>query len=89
MPHCSLQLILSPVIKRTSMYCIRLRNPALFTTTSYLGKVANSMEAMTVHIGHDIEQKRIGVIVQSFMIQEHFGKKTEILGICLTKTFQT
>jgi len=50
-------------------------------TTDYLGKVANEMTATIVTFTQHVEQKRLHIVVQRFMVQIHFRQETEILTI--------
>ncbi len=42
------------------------------------------MEAFFVVFGHDIEKKRLNVVIESLVVEEHFRQQTEILAVNLT-----
>lgn len=41
---------------------------------NYLGKVSHQMAASVIGLRHHVEEKRLHVVVQSFVVQEEFGK---------------
>lgn len=40
----------------------------------YLGKIAHDVEAFEVIICHDVEEERICVVIQGFVVQETLGQ---------------
>lgn len=49
----------------------------------YLGEVAHDVEALAVILGHDVEEERVRVVVQSLVVEEALGQETQILGVTL------
>lgn len=43
------------------------------------------MAAGIVSFGHHIEEERLHIVVQSFVVQEEFGKEAQVLTINLQK----
>ena len=55
----------------------------VFTGLLFFGKVPHHMQTKLVVLRHDIEQKRVRVIIQSLVIKKQLGYQTQILGIVL------
>lgn len=43
------------------------------------------MTACVVRFSHDIEEKRLNIVIQSLVIQEEFGQQTQVLTVNLQK----
>lgn len=56
---------------------------ALDSLTDYLGEVSYKMAAGIVSFSHHIEEEWLHIIVQRFVVQEEFGKQTQVLAINL------
>lgn len=49
----------------------------------YLGEISDQVAARVVGLGHDVEEERFDVIIQSFVVQEEFSQETQVLTIDL------
>lgn len=49
----------------------------------YLGEVSDKMAPSVVSFSHDIEEERLDIIIQSLVVQEEFGQKTQVLTVNL------
>lgn len=50
----------------------------------YLGEIPDEVTPRVVCLGHHVEEKRLHVIIQSFMIQEELGEETQVLAVDLS-----
>lgn len=56
---------------------------ALDSLTEYLGEISYKMAASIVSFSHHIEEERLHIVVQCFVVQEEFGKQAQVLAINL------
>ena len=50
---------------------------------THFREVAHDVIAQNVQLTHDVEQEGVGVVVQRFVVQEHLGEETQVLGVRL------
>jgi len=48
-----------------------------------LGKVADNVVPLVVHLTAHVEEERVCVIVEGLMVQEQLSQQTQVLGIVL------
>lgn len=51
----------------------------------YLGEISNEMTPCVGGFRHDVEEKRLNIVIESLVIQEEFGQQTQVLTINLQK----
>lgn len=49
----------------------------------YLGKVADDVGALSVHLGEEVKNERFHVEIKGFMVEEEFGQQAEVLAVDL------
>lgn len=49
----------------------------------HLGEIADEVTPCVVRFGHHVEQERLHVVIQSFMVQEELGEETQVLAVNL------
>ena len=48
---------------------------------AYFTEVANDVTALVIPQSHDIEEKRLDIVAQRFVIQEQHGQQAEVLTV--------
>lgn len=51
--------------------------------TRYLGEVPDQMAPCVVGFGHDVEEERFDIVVQSLVVQEELRQQTQVLTVNL------
>ena len=54
-------------------------------TDSYLREISYKMAAIFIVFGQNVEQKRLHVVVESFVVEEELGEEAEILTVDLVR----
>lgn len=55
----------------------------VFRTLLLFTEVTNYVETSSIHLGHNVEQERIRVVVQSLVVEKQFRKEAQILSVGL------
>ena len=48
-----------------------------------LAEVADDVKAVVVALAHDVEQERVGVVIQGLVVEEQLGQEAQILSVGL------
>ena len=59
------------------------RHVVILATLLLLGEVANDVAAFGVAFAHDVEEERVRVVVERFVVEEELGEQAEVLGVGL------
>lgn len=49
----------------------------------HLGEIPDEVAPCVVCLGHHVEEKRLHVVIQGFMVQEELGEETQVLAVNL------